>query len=192
METIIALLKNYGYWIVFLGSLVEGESIILPASALASQGYLNVYKIGFIAFFTTLFVDQLLFVVGHKYGDKIFKKFPSLQKPADKAFYFLHKYNKLFILSFRFIYGIRTLSPVVIGAAKVPYSVYVPLNFIAAIIWTVVSVGGGYLLGDLMMDMMHKFQVGQKYFFGGIFIIGLLFIVAPYVKKRLSKKSDHR
>lgn len=187
MNTIIHLLTEYGYWIVFLGALVEGESIILPASALASQGVLNVYTVGMVAFFTTLCVDQILYFVGYYHGMKIFEKYPKLEKPAEKVFEMLHKYDVTFILSFRFIYGIRTLSPIVIGAAKVPPKKFIPLNFLAAIIWTVISVGGGYLLGDLMMDVFEKFQMGQKYFFGFIILMFIILVGIPYVVKRYKK-----
>ena len=59
-----AFVTRWGYLAVFLGSLIEGESIILPAGYFASQGYLSLYKIMLIAFVGTVIADQLLFVFG--------------------------------------------------------------------------------------------------------------------------------
>ncbi len=43
-----------------------------------------------------------------------------------------------FILAFRFIYGMRTVSPVIIGLSSVSARRFVVLNAVAAIVWGVV------------------------------------------------------
>ena len=44
MEHLIQWVKDWGYLAVFLGSMVEGESIILAASSMAYLGHLSLYK----------------------------------------------------------------------------------------------------------------------------------------------------
>ena len=149
--------QTWGYVAVFLGSLVEGESIIFMAGWLAQEGYLSLPKVILTAFIGTLFADQSLFFIGHFYGDAIFDKFPKLKPKADRAFCFLKKYNVLFILSFRFIYGIRTLSPIVIGASGIPIKTFVYLNLIAAIVWSFSSCLAAYYFAALLMDYFHLF-----------------------------------
>lgn len=41
---------SLAYGIVLLGAMVEGETVILLASALAAAGYLSIMKVGSIAF----------------------------------------------------------------------------------------------------------------------------------------------
>lgn len=187
MEKFIAFVQNWGYWAVFLGSLVEGESVILTASAMASQGYLSLPKIMIIAFFGTLLADQVLYFVGRKYGPSIFERYPRLKLSSDKAFKLLHKMDSWFILSCRFIYGIRIVSPIVIGAAGVSPQRFVPLNFIAAFIWTVVSCVGGYMLGDVMLNILENFHTYQKYFLIGV--AGIACVIAGFIywKKKCKK-----
>lgn len=184
MEKFIAFVTDWGYLAVFLGSLVEGESVILTASAMASQGYLSLPKIMIIAFFGTLFADQALFFVGRRFGPSLFTRYPRLKQPSDKAFRLLHKMDTWFILTFRFIYGIRIVSPIVIGAAGISPQRFLPLNFISAVIWTVVSCVGGYMLGDVMMSILENFHTYQKYFL--ICIAGIACVVAGifYWKKK--------
>lgn len=174
MEQFINFVQEWGYWAVFFGSLVEGESVILTASSMAAAGYLSLPKIMIIAFFGTLIADQVLYIVGRYYGPSVFEKFPRLIKSSDKAFKLLNKYDALFIIVSRFIYGIRITSAVVIGAGGVPPHRYIPLNFISAVIWTVVSCLGGYMLGDVMVSIIKNFELVQKYFFIGFFAFAIL------------------
>lgn len=171
MDILVDWIKDWGYWAVFLGATVEGESVILTASALAAMGYLSIIKVMLVAFLTTVFVDQILFFVGRIYGVSIFDRFPKFKKPSDKAFRLLKRFDTWFILSFRFIYGIRTISPVVIGAANICPSRFIPLNILSAAIWAAVSCLGGYWLGDKMMNFFHSFAEAQKYVFVAVLLL---------------------
>ncbi len=174
MEQFIAFVQEWGYWAVFFGSLIEGESVILTASSMAFAGYLSLYKIMIIAFFGTLIADQALYALGRVYGPTIFERFPKLSKSSEKAFSLLHKYDVWFIIVSRFIYGIRITSAIVIGAAGISPKRYIPLNILSAIIWTLVSCISGYLLGDVMISIIENFETIQKYFFSGLLVVAVL------------------
>ena len=156
-------ITRWGYWAVFLGSLVEGESIILTASFMASMGILSLRKIMLMAFTGTLIADQALYWVGKWYGESILVflqgRFPSLRPYVQKAMGFLEKYKTAFILSFRFIYGIRIMSPVIIGSHRnISSQRFASLNVVAALLWTVISCGIGYGFGDLLMNRLDTYQ----------------------------------
>jgi membrane protein DedA with SNARE-associated domain len=150
-------IKDWGYIAVFLGSLVEGESVIFVAGFLAHEGYLSLPKIIIISFMGTLIADQTLYYFGRHYGNYFINKFPSLRLRADKAFHLLRRYDTLFILSFRFIYGIRIMSPIIIGSSGVEVKRFAILNVIAAAIWSVGSCVAAYFLAHLIMDVLHLF-----------------------------------
>lgn len=179
MEQFIQWVQNWGYIAVFLGSMVEGESVILTASSMAYLGYLSLYKIMIVAFIGTVFADQMLYFLGRHYGPGIFDRFPKLKKSSNRAFALLHKFDVWFIIGCRFIYGIRVTSAIVIGAAQIPLWRFIPLNLLSALIWTLVSCIGGYMLGDVMEDVFKHFDLIQKYLFAGIGTIAA--IVGLYV-----------
>ncbi|MBX9977531.1 MAG: hypothetical protein K2X98_04730, partial [Alphaproteobacteria bacterium] len=111
LDYFVEFIKEWGYVAVLLGSMVEGESVILTASFLAHEGYFSITKIMGIAFLGTLFADQALYQVGYHYGPRFFDRFPSAKNRTQRAFDLLHKWDSWFILSCRFIYGIRIISP---------------------------------------------------------------------------------
>ena len=140
-------IEKYGYLAVFLGSLIEGESVILTAGVLAQKGYLSLWGVMLVAFMGTLLADQLLFHLGRAHGNRLLARWPSLEAKASRALSLLGRYNTLYILSFRFIYGIRVISPVIIGMSGVTFKRFSILNVIAAFIWSVLSCLAGYALG---------------------------------------------
>lgn len=152
---VIQLIEEWGYLIVFLGAMVEGESIILPAGGLAHEGFLYLPKVILVAFLGTLIADQSLYYLGRRYGKALLEKKPQWQTRAERGFRLLKQYDNIYILSFRFIYGIRIISPLIIGASGVSPKRFTVLNFIAAIIWSVLSCLAGYYLAFLILDNVH-------------------------------------
>lgn len=168
---IAEFVKEWGYIAVFLGSMIEGESIIFIAGFFAHEGYLSLPKIILVSFMGTLFADQALYFVGRRYGNPFINRFPSFRPRAEKAFQLLRRYDNIFILSFRFIYGIRIISPVVIGTSGVSVKRFMILNFIAAIIWSVSSCVAAYYFAHLIMEEVHlipKIILGLVILGGGI------------------------
>lgn len=183
---------NIAYIILFLGSLVEGESVVLTAGILAYKGFLSLPAIIAISFTATLFADQALFFIGRLYGPGILERKPKLQEKSQRVFELLHKYNIWFILTFRFIYGIRTVSPLIIGTAGIPVKRFVILNFIAAVIWSVLSCLAGYALGyffaDDLENMMEAAIKYQKITIGTI--VGLL-VIAILIRRWYTRRKNN-
>lgn len=184
MESFLAFVQDWGYIAVFLGAIVEGETVILTSSALAALGYMNIYKIMLITFCTTVVVDQILFQVGRKYGPAFFEKYPKLRPRVNKAFHLLHRFDSWFILSFRFIYGIRVISPIVIGAAHVDPKRFAPLNILSALIWTLVSCYSGYMMGDVLEKVLKNIETAKHYLTLGVGAAAIIAIAYFIWKKR--------
>ncbi len=191
MELFIEFVKSWGYWAVFAGSLIEGESVILTACAMASQGYLDIYRVAIIAFIGTTVADQALYFVGWYYGEAIFDRFPKIKVRAERAFELLRKYDIAFIIACRFVYGVRTTSPVVIGAAGIKPWRFIPLNILSAVIWTVISCTAGYLLGAVVFDFFAHVEVFQKYIIYGFGGVILMIVCIVKVRHYIRHKKDN-
>ena len=192
-EALIQYGPLVGYIVLLLGSFVEGESVVLTAGFFAYKGYLSLPLIMLIAFSGSLFADQLLFFLGRIYGPGMLERKPALKEKAEKTFAMLHHYHIWFILGFRFVYGIRTVSPFVIGASGISVKRFAILNVIAAAIWAVLSCYAGYLLGYFFADeieyAMEQAIKFQKYTIGDILL--LLVLVAGYFYKKKKKNKNN-
>src|SRR5918912_698871 len=105
------LLATYGYALLFAGTFLEGETILVIAGFLAQQGYLKLPLVVVVATFGTLAGDQLFFHIGRRRGRSFIGNRPAWQAKSRRAVEFLRKHQNWAILGFRFVYGIRTVTP---------------------------------------------------------------------------------
>lgn len=169
-ELFIQYGPTLGYIILLLGSFVEGETFVLTAGFLAYTGFFSLPMIIAISFCGSVVADQILYFVGRAHGPRLLKKYPKAQERAQKAFRLLHKHNLFFILGFRFVYGIRTVSPFVIGASGIAVRRFAVLNLIAGAIWAVVSCYVGYGIGYFFADALDDAKARYQSILWGIFI----------------------
>ena len=154
-------LKEWGSWsylIIIAWTFLEGETVVIVAGILASQGLLDVWIVFLSALGGSFTGDQMYYYIGRRYGTPLLDRWPTMRSKIDWAFRLLRKYETIFILSFRFIYGVRNISPFVIGISGVPRLRYFILNLIAAIIWATSFSFGGYYLGHAMESYLGEYK----------------------------------
>ncbi|CAA7627172.1 DedA family protein [Magnetospirillum sp. UT-4] len=155
------ILTDYGfllYPLILAWTFVEGETVVIVTGAIASEGKYNisVEMLALFAFCGSFLGDQLYYYIGRRYGTPLLARWPTLGKKIDWAFHLVKTHPTLFILSFRFIYGIRNVAPFVIGISGVPRLRYAALNFIAAMVWAHTFAWGGYWLGRALEEWLGE------------------------------------
>jgi len=157
------LIKTYGYWAMLIGTFLEGETILIIGGFVAYLGYLKLSLVMLIAFVGSFSGDQLYFFIGRLKGPSLLIKYPKLDSRVDKINRAIERYHDLIMLGFRFIYGMRIMTPFVMGLnPKVRTERFVFLNAIGAVIWSVVISTGGYLFGtaiEVLMKDIRKYEV---------------------------------
>ncbi|WP_374634895.1 DedA family protein [Ferrovibrio sp.] len=147
INQLIAEYRDWFYIITFVWAFLEGETFVIFAGAAASQGHLHMYWLIGAAWLGSFMGDQLYFWIGRRWGHKLLKRFPKLQGGVNVALDMLHKYHVGFILSFRFIYGVRNFSSLAMGMSPIGWPRFAGLNLIAAGLWANSFAWAGYLLG---------------------------------------------
>ncbi len=181
------LLLSYGYPIIFLVTFLEGETIVIIAGFLASRGYLDLWGVIAAAFFGSTFGDQLYFYIGRTQGGKLLKKKPQWREKADRAIKLLHRYQNLLIVSYRFLYGIRIVTPFVIGASGIKPMRHLILNMVGAAIWASSFAYAGSMLGDTLQKILKKYEKTAM-----AVIVGTIALVWLYSKWSKRRKRDKR
>jgi membrane-associated protein len=135
---------------VFIGFFLPGDSLIFTAGFLSAAGYFNITTVILVCFAAAVIGDNIGYVVGHKYGVKIFHRQNSLfldKEYIGKAEKFYKKHGGKTLIFARFLPLIRTAAPVLAGVGKMRYSIFFFYNFTGAILWTVVLNLLGYYVG---------------------------------------------
>jgi len=147
---------DYGLWAVLAGTFLEGESVVVFAGFLAHQRLLHLPYVMLCAFAGSFMADQLLFFLGRRYRDHRFVR-RIREKPAfEKALAAIDRYPHGFILSLRFLYGLRTVGPVALGMSRVPPLRFLVLNAVAAVIWAVCFSVVGYAFGQTIETLLGR------------------------------------
>jgi membrane protein DedA with SNARE-associated domain len=175
------LIKTYGYWAMLIGTFLEGETILIIGGFVAYLGYLKLSLVMLIAFVGSFSGDQLYFFIGRLKGPSLLIKYPKLDSRVDKINRAIERYHDLIMLGFRFIYGMRIMTPFVMGLnPKIRIGRFVFLNAIGAVIWSVVISTGGYLFGTAIEVLMKDIR---KYEFVAILVIAAIGTAAWFFHK---------
>jgi membrane protein DedA with SNARE-associated domain len=144
------LLLAYGPLVILVWTFFEGETVLLVAGFLAHQGYISLEWSILAAFVGSMSGDQLYFWIGRRFGEQILDWRPAWRVRIERSLRLLVKYQNLFILSFRFVYVVRTVASFSIGLAGVSFRRFTILNAIAAAIWALSFGLGGYWFGSTL------------------------------------------
>ena len=177
-------LSNYGYIAVLIGTFLEGETILVLGGFAAHNGYLWLPGVLIAAFCGSFGGDQLYFFIGRRQGRKFLAKRPNWQARINRVYVLLERYHTLFILGFRFLYGLRTVTPFVLGTTDLKTSRYFFLNMIGAIVWAVGIGCAGYVFGEAVMVGIEHAKQYQAYILGGLAVAAVVFFVVTQIRKR--------
>ena len=146
----VQLLADYGYLAVFLGSLLEGETILVLAGFAAHQGYLSLQIVLAVAFVGGTLGDQVFFWLGRAWGQSLLDRLPNSENRVRRVKELLERHHAPVIIGIRFVYGLRIIGPIVIGVCDVPLWRFAVFNMLGAAIWAPLVGGLGYLFGDAL------------------------------------------
>lgn len=181
------LISQYGAFAILIGSAIEGETVVFLGGVLAHRHLLSYWTAALAASTGSFIADQLFFFAG-RYA----RQWPRVQtliaKPAfARVTGMLERYPTGFILAFRFIYGIRTISPLAIGASKVPAAKFVMLNAIAALIWGFVITAVGYLFGQGAERLLGHLELHRHLLIAiGVAVVAVIALVF-FIRHRMRK-----
>lgn len=174
-------LNEFGYFALFLGTFFEGETILVLAGFLAFRGYMDLNMVIVVAFCGSYAGDQLWYFMGRKHGRKLLARKPRWQLMGDKALRLVRKHPDLWVLSFRFVYGLRTVMPVAIGMSGYPPARYLVLNGIGAAVWAAALGSAAYHFGAVMEGLLGNIKKYELWVLGGLLAIGL----ALWIRRRM-------
>ncbi|MFF7707408.1 VTT domain-containing protein [Pseudomonas sp. NPDC007930] len=184
-------LQNFGYLALFLGTFFEGETILVLAGFLAFRGYMDINLVMLVAFLGSYAGDQLWYFLGRRHGRRLLARKPRWQSMGDRALEHIRKHPDLWVLSFRFVYGLRTVMPVAIGLSGYPPRRYLILNGIGAIVWAVVLAQAAYHFGSVLEGILGNVKKYELWVLGAFLLLGGLLWISRRIKAaRIARRAE--
>ncbi|RWM72492.1 MULTISPECIES: DedA family protein [Mesorhizobium] len=146
-DAIHHLVEQYGLIAVFLGCVAEGESAALLGGFFAHQHVFVLWQ-AFLAASVGAFVgDTLFFTLGRSFANHPLVIKLRGRPGFSHAYRLVSNHPDIFVLSNRFIYGLRLVGGIAAGLSGIAVTRFVILNVISSIVWAGLFTTIGYVFG---------------------------------------------
>jgi membrane protein DedA with SNARE-associated domain len=168
------LVVKYGYAAVVGGALLEGESVLVLAGLAAHRGYLELPLLVLLGAVAGMLGDIVYFAIGRRFGPVLLQRFPRFAPSAARVQGLIRRFPRAAVIAVRFLYGLRTVGPAVIGSGQMAWGRFLVLNAIGAIMWSAIWVCAGYLLGGAAARIFGNVAQIERELFLGIALVALV------------------
>jgi membrane protein DedA with SNARE-associated domain len=173
--TLEFFLSRFGYPALIAGLLLEGETVLVLAAFMAHRGYLSLPLVILIGCLVAFASDQFFFWMGRTKGNQVLAMRPAWQPHVEKAKSLLSQNANLLSVGVRFMYGLRTAMPFMIGMSRFDPKKFAVLNFIGALLWALIFGLAGKLIGNVMAVIFEDVKKHELMIGLGIVLVGLVF-----------------
>ncbi|MFH1867256.1 MAG: DedA family protein [Patescibacteria group bacterium] len=188
MNGITELISAYGYIVLFLGVVVEGELFPLAAGWLTSLGTLNVFISMAVTFVGVVIGDIIWYYIGLRWGRPLLNKFGKfiwLKRSRLQALeqHFIENGKKTLFIA-KFIYSFGHSSIIIAGMARMNFKEFLKVDISAGLLWSILFVWLGRILGHsflLLNDVIKDVTVA-------IFVVAVVLIILHLATRRKLSK----
>ncbi|HEY8944480.1 MAG TPA: DedA family protein [Polyangiaceae bacterium] len=150
------LISRWGYVAIVIGAFFEGEAVLIAAGALAHRGLLSLPLVMLAASAGSVAGDQLWFHLGRRWGPSLLERRPAWKARAAGIQERVRRSGNSFVFGFRFIYGIRTVTPALLGVSGYPGGRFTMLNGGGALVWAIAVGTAGWALGAALARVLER------------------------------------
>lgn len=148
------------YSLMFAYAASHSMLLALFAGYVAHSGALGLATLIAVFWFGSFAGDVIRFWVGRRYGSRLFRSYPKLERMVETAARLTDRHYYWMIMVHRFPHGIRGIAGFAYGMSQLPWSTFLALNFVAAGLWAVALVSAGYAFGHVSEKVMSDASSG--------------------------------
>lgn len=164
-------IERYGYLAVFIGALLEGETVLILAGYSVARDYLAVGPTFLLAAAGGTLSDSVYYWIGRHFGARFVRSRRSLRPYRARAVLLLRRTGHAAAFLNRFAYGLRVLLPMVMGAVRMRPHVFHVYNLAGSLCFAAVYLGLGYLFGEAADELIARLRTREA---GLVMAIALL------------------
>jgi len=172
----------FGETALFLGFIFPGETAVIVAGVVASQGRVNIGVLCIIVVVAAVLGECVGYAIGARYGKRLFA-LPLIRRrraALEAALKALGERGAMYVFVGRFTAFFRAIMPALAGMSKMTYRRFFIANVLSAVLW-----GVGYcLLGYFAGGALDQIENSATWVGIAVLILLILIIGALYFRKR--------
>src|SRR3989338_5470126 len=194
METLLQYFVEYRYLVIFFGTFIEGEVVLIAGGFLVYEGHLNFAILVLIATLAAIIGDNIFFWLGrsqraggqHPLANRLLRFIGEHRLFKGEELILRHGGKSVFLV--RFFYGLRFAGAMTAGYLGMGFWRFFLFNLIGSLVWALVIGRVGYLFGQSLDAVVQGVRLAQI----GLFLV-LAGLVAIFLFNKKKKKKDlHR
>jgi len=185
-ELFITWMREYGYAILFLWSILEGESGLVMAGLFTHTGDMNLVTAIVVAGLGGFAGDQLYFYIGRFNKSYVHRKLRQQRRKLALAHLLLKKHGWPIIFLQRYLYGLRTVIPIAIGITGYSAKKYALINLVAALCWSSIIIIPVWYFGNEILGLI---KWAKEHWYFALPFVATLIAVAYYYINVLTDKT---
>ncbi len=185
----LVTLLVFGEAALFIGFILPGETAVLVAGVVASQGRVNVAIVCLLVVVAAITGDSVGYAIGNRYGESLMK-LPILKRrrgALDRALEGLRRRGPIYVFIGRFTAFLRAVMPGLAGMSRMNYRRFLIANALGGLIWGVTFTLLGYFAGTALTRIENY---ASWMGLGVLIAMALFFIIFHFVKKSRETNED--
>jgi len=192
MDRALELLREYGYLVVFFGTVIDQSGIpvfIVSGGILIAAGILKPVPVILLSILSLLSTDILFILVGNYFRNAVSGNYSS-SKSVSWLKRFLVLGTGLFLSSPRLFYLFSKVIPLIgkyvpvfAGFSDSPKATAISLFAVGDLICTILFLAGGFFLGDLFISYSRSIAV-----LTGLAFLIIFLVISRAMKREVKKK----
>ena len=188
---LVALLV-FGEAALFVGFVLPGETTVLVAGVVASQGGINIVVLCVLVVVAAIVGDSVGYAVGHHFGDRLLslRVLQRHREELDAAIAGMQRRGPIYVFLGRFTAFLRAVMPGLAGISRMHYRRFLVANALGALVWGVAFCLFGYY-GGSQLSKIEKYSN-----WASIALVALLIVVlvgTHYIRRiaRRRRQASH-
>ena len=155
---LVALLV-FGEAALFVGFVLPGETTVLVAGVVASQGNINIGVLCVLVVVAAVVGDSVGYAVGHHFGDRLLslRVLQRHREELDAAIVGMQRRGPVYVFLGRFTAFLRAVMPGLAGISKMHYRRFLVANALGGLVWGVAFSLFGYY-GGSQLPKIEKYS----------------------------------
>ncbi|HEY5304662.1 MAG TPA: DedA family protein [Acidimicrobiales bacterium] len=182
---LVALLV-FGETALFVGFVLPGETTVIVAGVVASQGSINIGALCVLVVIAAVLGDTVGYLIGFHYGERLLsiKVLRKHREELDGAMAGMQRRGPIYVFLGRFTAFLRAVMPGLAGISRMHYRRFLIANALGALLWGIAFSLLGYF-GGSQLSKIEKYSGWASV---GVVMIVVLTIVVFEVTRRARRR----
>ncbi len=167
------LVQKWGYLAVFIGTFLEGETILVMAGFAAERGHLQILLVALVAFAGAYVGHVFWFWLGRAKGVKLLDRFPRMKKHFGKGIRMFERYGAPAIFITQWLYGLRITCAMIIGISRISTIKFLIYEAVSCAVWALAISFAGFFFGKAVERVLGRAAHIEKWGLLVLVVVGL-------------------